>query len=85
MQAHEVVRAIVIGSVLIVLGLIPGLFQRLKQGTRNFSESFWSPSPFSPVGLSYKTDHEKHSRPTWLALLGLAMILLSLFSYFSNL
>ena len=83
MQAHEVMRAIVIGSVLIVLGLIPGLFQRLKEGVQSLSESFRS--PFFPVGLSYKTDHEKHSRPTWLALLGLAMILLSLFSYFSNL
>ena len=83
----ELVRAIVIGSALIVLGVVPGLFQRLKEGVKEgiqtFSESLRS--PFSPVSVRHKTDHENVSRPISLALLGVAMILLGLLSYFSNL
>jgi len=82
----ELVRAIVIGSVLIVLGLVPGLFQRLKEGIKEgihtFSESLRS--PFSPVSVRHKADHENVSRPITLALVGVAVILLGLLSYFSS-
>jgi len=82
----ELVRAIIIGSVLIVLGLVPGLFQRLKEGIKEgiltFSELLRS--PFSPVGVQRKADNENVARPISLALLGVAMILLGLLSYFSN-
>ena len=67
---------------LIVLGLIPGLFQRLEEGLRSFFESFRS--PYSHFEMTRNTSHDKLPRPIWLALLGMAVILLSLLSYISN-
>jgi len=78
----EVVRAIVVGSVLIVLGFVPGLFQRLEEGIQEFSESLRS--PFTRFALTRKTDKEKLARPTWLALLGVAMILVGLLLHVSD-
>ena len=78
----ELVRAILMGSVLIVLGLVPGLFQRLQEGIQNLSESLRS--PFSRVGVQHKTDHGDSSRSLGLVLLGLGMILLGLLSYVSR-
>jgi hypothetical protein len=83
MQIHQVVNAIVVGSALIALGLLPGLFHGLKEGVRNFSRSFWSPFS-SIVGVPHRTDYEKVPGPMWLALVGIAVIFLSLLLYISN-
>jgi hypothetical protein len=87
MQAPELVRGIVFGSVLIILGLVPGLFHwfhhRLREEMQNFSDSLRF--PFSSVGVQHKTDDDNNSRSLGVASLGLAMILLGLLSYLSNL
>ncbi len=82
MRSAELARIIVIGAVLIAAGLVRGLFQRLEEGMQSFFESFRS--PYSPFEMTRNPNHEKLPRPTWLALLGVAMILLGLLSYLSN-
>ena len=82
MRPTELARVVVIGAVLIAAGLVPGFFQRLEEGMQSFFESLRSPtSPFEMIG---NTNHEDLPRPTWLALLGVAVILLGLLSYITN-
>ena len=79
MQVKELEIAIIVGTVLIVLSVVPGLSQSLQDGIRNFSASLSSPFPVMPQ----RREYEKLSRPLWLAVVGLALILISLFVYSS--
>jgi len=75
----EVITGLISGSVLIVFGLVPGPFDRLSEGVRNFSNSLTS--PFHPP---HPRRHEPIHPPMGLALLGGAMILLTLLGYLAG-
>jgi hypothetical protein len=66
------------GCVLISLGFVPGLSQRLTQGVaeeiRNFEERLFTHRSWAVP--CYTGDHTRQ-RPLWLAGLGLALIILS--------
>jgi hypothetical protein len=81
MKPNDLATAIVIGGVLIVLGLDPGLVDRLKDGVQDVSDSFYSRFP---IRVLHQTDYQKLPRPLWLAVPGPALILLSLFAYISS-
>ena len=70
-----------IGSVLIALGLVPGVFQRVQDGIQNFRDSLYSPFP---ARFPHQTDYDSLARPLWLAGIGLAVILVSLTEYLVN-
>jgi hypothetical protein len=75
---RQFVFAILFGCALIAFGLVPGLFQSLQDGIRNFSASISSPFPMT---APHRRDYDKLSRPLWLAVIGVALILASLFMY----
>jgi len=81
MPPEGVVSAIVVGSVLIALGLVPGLFHGLEDGIRNFADTLRSPFPISRTN---HTEYDKLPRPLWLSALGTALIALSLLAYWSS-
>jgi hypothetical protein len=66
------------GSVLIVFGLVPGLFQELAEGVRDFGDRLSSrfPGPSRP--------HAQFNQPRWLAAIGVAVIAATLLAYFAN-
>jgi hypothetical protein len=70
-----------IGAVLIALGFVPGVFQRVQSGIQDFRDSLYSPFP---ARFPHQTDYDNLPRPFWLAGLGLAVILLSLAAYLAN-
>jgi hypothetical protein len=72
---HQVVIGLSAGFVLILLGLVPGLFQGLVEGVRNFSDALCSrfPSPSCSYARIYQ--------PRWLGLLGAALIAATLLAY----
>jgi len=78
MQFRQFGFVIIFGCLLIALGLVPGLFQGLQDAIRNFSSSLSSPFPAVPA---HRRDYEKLPRPLWLAVIGLALILISLLTY----
>jgi hypothetical protein len=70
------------GMVLIALGVVPGLFQRLvdgvQDGVQNFANLLSSQFP-GPSRL-----HEELPRPKWLAGLGAALIAATVLAYLSR-
>ena len=70
-----------IGAVLIALGFVPGVSQRVKDGIQNFQDSLYSPFPAT---FPHQTDYESLPRPLWLAGLGLAVVLVSLVAYIAG-
>lgn len=80
MNLHEVLIGVLSGSVLVVFGLVPGLFEGLSEGVRNFNDSVSFGSPMRPRRY---TEHY-HRRHVWLAGLGAALIALSVLAYFSD-
>ena len=85
MQPRDVVTAVVIGCALIALGLTPGLFQALRDGVLNgilnFRNTLLSPIP---IRLQRQPENEKPHRSPWLALIGLALMLLSFWGYLAK-
>jgi hypothetical protein len=81
MHPESLITTIVIGGGFIVLGLVPGLFEALKDGIQNFSDSLYSRYP---VKLQNQTDYKNLPRQPWLAALGLAAILTGVAAYISN-
>jgi hypothetical protein len=70
----EVVLGVTLGIALIALGLIPGLFQGLAEGVRNFSDELHSlPSRWRR--------HNEIRQPTWLAVLGASLVAITLLAY----
>jgi hypothetical protein len=74
----EVITGLVSGCVLIAFGLLPGLFERLSEGVRNFSNHLTSPFSHHP------RPHQPIHPPIGLAVLGFAMILLTVLGYFAG-
>jgi hypothetical protein len=73
----EVTLGVVLGFALIALGLIPGLFQGLADGVRNFSDALHSfPSRWQR--------REEVRQPAWLAVAGAALIALTVLAYTAN-
>ena len=75
----QVITGLVGGCVLIVFGLVPGLFDGLAEGVRNFSNSLTS-----PFHHHHPRRHEPTHPPIGLALLGCALILLTLLGYLAG-
>ena len=85
MNPQELMTGVLIGTMLILLGVVPRWFHALteevREGIRNFSDSLSSPLLVRP---DYETKTGKHEQPLWLAVVGLALIALTLMGYFSN-
>jgi hypothetical protein len=79
MHARQFGFVIIFGCALITLGLVPGLFQGLQDAIRNFSASL--SSPYLEIPPQNRRDYEKLPRPLWLAVIGLALILITLLTY----
>ncbi|MGA2181715.1 MAG: hypothetical protein ABSH47_01675 [Bryobacteraceae bacterium] len=77
-QSTDLVTVIVIGSVLIALGLIPGLFAVVEDAIRTVDDSRFFQFPGRTL---HWTDYRNLPRPLWLSALGLALILVSLVAY----
>ena len=81
LQPHETAIAVVSGCVLIALGIVPGLFEAIHQGVRHALETFSSPFP---ARVWPRAGDGTHSRPLWLAAIGLALLSIGLFAARSN-
>jgi hypothetical protein len=85
MQPADLETGLLIGCALIALGLTPGLFQELTDGIAReleiFRNSLSSPVPITPPRPA---QNEKPHRSPWLAGIGLALMLLSLFGYLTK-
>lgn len=66
------------GAVLIVFGVVPGVFQGIVDGVRNSVNLLSSQFP-GPSRL-----REEFPRPRWLAGLGAALIALTVLAYLST-
>ena len=75
----QVITGLLAGFVLIAFGLVPGLFDGLSEGVRNFSNSLTS-----PFHHPHPRRHEPTHPPMGLALLGGALILLTLLGYLAG-
>jgi len=73
---NHLVTGVCMGAVLILLGLVPGLFQLLVDGTHKWLNVLSS-------GLISSSSDEKVAQPVWLAIAGAALIGLSVISYLS--
>jgi len=73
---------ILCGCVLLILGLVPGLFQGLVNGVRdsihNFYGSFSSPLPVRP---RHDVDYERSRGPIGLVIAGTILITLTVAAY----
>lgn len=83
MQPQQLLTGIMIGSVFIAVGLIPGLLSRLAEGIQEICDSL---APFSSREPRYRNSYDGKRLPgqIWLAVLGMALIMLSLYAYFSS-
>ncbi len=81
MNPHEVIVGVLTGSVLIVFGLVPGIFQGLTDGTQNYLDLFSSRLLMRPPRHA---GYNRVERPIWLAGLGVALIVLILLAYMSE-
>jgi len=81
MNANDLLIGFMAGAVLIVLGFIPGFFQGLIEGVRNFQDRFHSDLQIRPP---YWTGYRTIQKPGWLAPLGAALIVLTAGAYVSN-
>lgn len=70
---------VVSGGVLMLLGLVPGLFQGLTDGIRSVDDLL---SSRRPMGMPFRRESEKLVQPTWLAGLGATLIVLAMLGYF---
>ena len=81
MRLQSLTLAIIIGGVFIALGLVPRLLVGLQDAIQNFSDSLFSQYP---INARHRTAYENIPRQPWLAALGVAAIVLSLFAYVSS-
>jgi hypothetical protein len=78
MTPHELVTGVLAGCVLIVFGLVPGLFQGLVEGVQNFRDSLSSIFPIAP---QYRSGYENLQPPRWMAGVGAALTVLTVLGY----
>jgi hypothetical protein len=77
-DVRQVVIGVSMGSVLLVFGLVPGLFQGLVEGVRNVLASFQSGNLLSPRFLVHPARQAQFGQPISLAATGAALIVLTL-------
>lgn len=76
MTLGDLVPCVVTAGVLILFGLVPGLFQKLTEAVRNFSDMLLSPFPSRP------RSYEQARKPNWgLAGFGMAAIVAMVLAY----
>lgn len=78
MTPDSVLIGVLTGCALIVFGVVPGLLENLTDGVRNLSNSV------SNQFLTRAADRRarrKLAQPTWLAGLGVALIVLTILGY----
>ena len=80
----QAVIGVLMGSVLLVLGLVPGLFQGLAEGVRNALEYFQNGNLLSPRFQVHPGEQSQFGKPRWLAVIGAALIAGTLLTYYSN-
>ena len=83
MQPQQLMAGIIMGSVFIAVGLIPGVFSKVAEEIQNFGDQI---SPFSARDPRWRNsyDGQRVTGQIWLAVWGMALIALSLFGYFSS-
>lgn len=78
---RQLAIGLTVGVILCLLGLAPGAFQRLvnrlDEGMQNFRSQWSSVYPVSRRTAEYE------GQPTWLAVLGAALIVLTVLAYLS--
>ncbi|MCU1327429.1 MAG: hypothetical protein JWN34_2799 [Bryobacterales bacterium] len=82
MHEKQAVFAIVAGAVLAMFGLVPGLTSRLMFEIQNFADSLSNSSARRAVYSS--TDSEHVPGQVWLAVAGLALVALAIYSIVGN-
>ena len=80
----QAVIGICMGSVLLALGLVPGLFQGLVEGVRNALASFQNGNLLSSRFQVHPGWQAQSSQPGWLAATGAGLIAVTLLAYFSH-
>lgn len=74
----QLVNGLWMGTVLILLGLFPGLLQGFADAITRFAGTlpFWFPDCSS--------DHVQIHQPRWFAAVGAALVVLTLFAYWAH-
>jgi len=75
---RQLVLGLSMGSVLLVFGLVPGLFQGLTEAVRNYGDRLSGRFPSPSRGPA------QFDQPRWLAAIGAALIAVTLLAYVSN-
>ena len=78
LNQHQFTIGVMVGCVLIVCGLVPGLFEWITEEILNFRDSLFSPYS-SPRRLQVEI-----RQPTWLAGLGTVIIAATVLEFISK-
>jgi hypothetical protein len=81
---RQVATGVVIGTMLLVFGLVPGLFQGFADGVRRALESFQNGNLLAVRFHSHPSRDVEASQPRWLAGIGAALIAGTLIGYLLN-
>jgi hypothetical protein len=73
----QVVNGVTIGLILMLLGLVPGLYQALEDGIANCASLLSLRSPFFTRSRAFK-------QPRWFAAVGAFLILLTFLAYYTR-
>lgn len=74
-DAGQLVNGVLMGTVLILLGLVPNLLQGLADAIFDFAGRL---SVLSPI---HRRFHVQIQQPSWFAGVGVVIIVLTLFAY----
>ena len=78
MDLRDLMTGCVMSALCLVLGLVPGLFNDLTIGVRNFSEQILLGAT---VSAEQPTEEQKLERPLGLALIGVAILAFTVVAY----
>jgi hypothetical protein len=73
----QVVNGVTVGLMMLLLGLVPGLYQALEDGIANCATLFSIRSPLLTRSREFK-------QPRWFAGVGVILILLTFLAYFTR-
>jgi hypothetical protein len=71
---NQAVNGITIGLILVLLGLIPGLYQAIEDGIVRCAALL-------PLRLAFLARSREFKQPRWFAAVGVVLILLTLLAY----
>jgi hypothetical protein len=72
---QQLMTGVVMGVILIIVGLVPGLLDKWAEALSNIAETFLYRMPVGSRGRA------QFAQQHWLAALGMALIALSMFLY----